>query len=54
MCKIMCTVVLDAEGILLLDYIPHKVAITLVYYVDLLRKLRVTIKEKRRGKLAYL
>ncbi len=45
--KIMCTVFSDAEGILLIDYMPHKVTVTGVYYADLLRKLRVAIKEKR-------
>jgi histone-lysine N-methyltransferase SETMAR len=52
--KIMCTVFWDAEGILLIDYMPHKGTITGVYYADLLRKLRVAIKEKRRGKLTYV
>ena len=49
--KIMCTVFWDAEGILLIDYMPHTVTITGVYYADLLHKLRDAIKEKRRGKL---
>jgi len=52
--KIMCTVFWDAEGILLIDYMPHKVTITRVYYADLLHKLRVAIKEKRRGKLTQI
>ena len=52
--KIMCTVFWDAEGILLIDYMQHNVTITGVYYADLLRKLRVTIKEKRRGKLTQI
>ena len=33
---------------------PHKVAITLVYYADLLRKLRDAIKEKHREKLTQI
>src|SRR5271157_5799950 len=49
--KIMRTVFWDAEGILLIDYMPHTVTITGVYYADLLRKLRDAIKEKLRGKL---
>ena len=49
--KIMCTVFWDAEGILQIDYMPHKVTITGVYYADLLGKLLVAVKEKRRGKL---
>ena len=32
--KIVCTVFWDAEGILLIDYMPHKVTITGVYYAD--------------------
>ena len=47
----MCTIFWDAEGILLIDFIPQKVTITGVYYADLLHKLRLSIKEKRRGKL---
>jgi len=49
--KIMSTIFWDAEGILLIDFIPQKVTITGVYYADLLHKLRLAIKEKRRGKL---
>jgi len=49
--KIMCTINWDAEGILLIDFMPQKVTITGVYYADLLHKLRLAIKEKRRGKL---
>jgi len=45
--KILCTVFWDAEGILLIDNMPHKVTITGVCYADLLCKLHVTIKEKR-------
>ena len=41
----------DAEGVLLIDYMPHKETITGVCYADLLRQLRIAIKEKRRGKL---
>jgi len=37
--KIMCTVFWDAEGILLIDYMPHDATITGVYYAELLRKL---------------
>jgi len=49
--KIMCTIFWDAEGILLIDFMPQKVTITGVYYADLLHKLRLAIKKKRRGKL---
>jgi len=40
----------DAERILLIDYMPHKLTITGVYSTDLFRKLLVAVKEKRRGK----
>ena len=49
--KIMCTVVWDAKGVLLIDCMLHKETATCVYYADLLHKRRVTIKQKRRGKL---
>jgi len=41
----MCTVFWDAEGVLLIHYMPHKVTVTGVYYADLLHKLRVAIKQ---------
>ena len=43
----MCTIFWDAEGVLLIDFMPHKVTVTGVYYGDLLHKLRLAIKEKR-------
>jgi len=49
--KIMSTVFWDAEDVLLIGCMPHKVAVTGVYYADLLHKLRVAIKQKHRGKL---
>jgi len=49
--KIMCTVFWDAEDILLIGHMPHKVTVTGVYYTDLLHKLLVAIKQKRQGKL---
>jgi hypothetical protein len=52
--KIMCTVFWDAEGVLLIDYMPHKETITGVYYADLLRQLRIAVKEKRQGKLTQV
>jgi len=45
--KIMCTIFRDAEGILLIDFMPQKVTITGVYYADVLHKLCLDIKEKR-------
>ena len=37
----------DAEDVLLIDFVPHKVTVTWVYYGDLLHKLLLAIKEKR-------
>jgi len=45
--KVMCTIFWDAEGVLLIDFMPHKVTVTGVYYGDLLHKLLLAIKEKR-------
>src|ERR1051325_7851624 len=50
--KVMASVFWDKDGILLIDYMPHKTTITGKYYADLLVQLRAAIKEKRRGKLA--
>jgi histone-lysine N-methyltransferase SETMAR len=50
----MCTVFRDAKGVLLIDYMLHKETITGVYYADLLRQLRIAVKEKRRGKLTQV
>jgi len=50
----MCTLFWDAEGRLLIDFMPQKVTITGVYYADLLHKLRLVIKEKHRGKLTQV
>jgi len=47
----MCTVLWDAEDVLLIGYMLHMVTVTGVYYADLLHKLLVAIKQKRRGKL---
>jgi len=49
--KITCTVFWDAEDVLLIGYMPHKVAVTGVYHTDLLHKFRVAIKQKCREKL---
>jgi len=49
--KIICTVFWDAEDVLLIGYMPHKVAVTGVYHTDLLHKFRVAIKQKCREKL---
>lgn len=49
--KLMATIFWDAEGILLIDYLPKKTTMNADYYANLLCQLRDTIKEKRRGKL---
>jgi len=49
--KIMCTVFWDAEDVLLIGYIPHKVAVIGVYHTDLLHKFHVAVKQKCREKL---
>jgi hypothetical protein len=47
----MASVFWGQEGILLLDYLPHKQTITGQYYVQLMIQLRDAVKRKRRGKL---
>jgi len=49
--KIMCTVFWDAEDVLLIGYMPHKVAVTGVSNTDLLHKFHVVIKQKCGEKL---
>ena len=47
--RIMCTIFWDAEGVLLITFMPHKVTATRFYQTGLLHKLLVTIKEKHQG-----
>jgi histone-lysine N-methyltransferase SETMAR len=49
--KVMASVFWDADGILLIDYLAHGATITGSYYAQLVAKVRIAIKEKRRGKL---
>lgn len=49
--KVMATIFWDCDGILLIDYKDKSVNITGAYYANILRQLRESIKEKRRGKL---
>jgi histone-lysine N-methyltransferase SETMAR len=51
--KIMASIFWDAEGVIMIDYMPHGSTITGQYYADLLGRLRKEIKEKRRSKLAH-
>lgn len=50
--KLMATTFWDTEGILFIDYKEMGVSITREYYTKFLKRLRDSIKEKRRGKLA--
>jgi histone-lysine N-methyltransferase SETMAR len=50
--KIMASIFWDCQGLLLIDYMPHKTTITGQYYAQLMGKLKEAIKEKRRGKLS--
>lgn len=47
--KIMLTVFWDCKGIILVDFLPHKQTINAQYYIEIIRRLRVAIVEKRRG-----
>ena len=49
--KVM-TLFWDSKGIILIDYKPAGTSITEEYYANVIKQLRVAIKEKRRGKLA--
>lgn len=50
--KIMATIFWDMEGVLLIDYLPHKETITGKYYAGVLKNLKAAILEKRRGKFS--
>ena len=50
--KVMATVFWDSKAIILIDYKPAGTSITGEYYANVIKQLRVAIKEKRRGKLA--
>ena len=50
--KVMAMVFWDSKGIILIDYKPACTSITGEYYANVIKQLRVAIKEKRRGKLA--
>lgn len=49
--KVMASVFWDSDGIIMIDYLENGKTITGDYYASLLVKLRIAIKEKRRGKL---
>ena len=50
--KVMATVFWDAKRIILIDYKPAGTSVTGEYYANVIKQLRVAIKEKQRGKLA--
>ena len=50
--KVMATILWDAKGVIMLDFLPKRSTITGVYYANLLDQLRTAICEKRRGKLS--
>ena len=47
----MASVFWDMQGILPIDYMRHGETITGNYYAQLIAKLHIAIKEKRRGML---
>ena len=49
--KVMASIFWDAKGVLLMDFLGKGKTVTGVYYASLLDKVRVAIKEKRRGML---
>ena len=49
--KVMATIFWDAEGILLIDYMPKNTKITGQYYANRHRQLHDSIKQKCRGKI---
>lgn len=50
--KVMATIFWDCDGILLIDYLPKNTTMSGQYYANLIKLLRESIKEKRRGKLS--
>ena len=50
--KVMVTVFREADGVLPVDFLVQRRAINGEYYASLLEQLRVTIMEKRRGKMS--
>ena len=50
--KIIATVFSDSEGVLLLEFMPHKIIITGDMYASTMVALCVNMKQRRRGKLS--
>ena len=51
--KVMATVFWDYEGVVLVDFLEGKKTVTGAYNVEVLRKLRAKLAEKRPGKLHH-
>jgi histone-lysine N-methyltransferase SETMAR len=49
--KFLASIFWYQDGILLIDYLPESQTINAEYYSSLLVQLKVTLKEKRRGKV---
>ena len=49
--KVMATVFRDSEGVMLVDFLEGKKTVTGAYYVEVFRKSRAKLAEKRPGKL---
>ena len=48
--KVMATVFWDSKGIILIDYKPAGTSVTGECYANVIKQLRVAIKEKKEGK----
>jgi len=48
--KVLASIFLDQDGIILIDYLPKGQTINAEYYLSLLVQLKDILKEKRRGK----
>ena len=51
--KVMATVFWDSEGVVLVDFLEGKKTVTGAYYIEVLRKLRAKLAEKRPEKLHH-
>jgi histone-lysine N-methyltransferase SETMAR len=49
--KIMATVFWDRKGVLLVDFMPHRMTIHAATYCETLKRLRCAIQNRRRGML---
>ena len=52
--KVMATAFWDSKGIILRDYKPAGTSITGEYYANVIKQLRVAIKEKMKGKASCM